>query len=68
MSKYRLMVDGEIDDDETFDSEEDADYAAMEWKNNWNTGAETPEMSNPGDYPYDSDDCPSVEVVEIDED
>lgn len=66
MPKYWLQIDGVIDEDEgPFDTKKDAEDAVMEWENAWHTGAETLEMSNPGDWPYNPDDSPTIEVVEV---
>ena len=64
-TKYKILIDGEEDDEgNAFDTESEADDYALQWESNWHAGGEVLEMSNPGDYPYDPDDCPSIEVVE----
>ena len=65
MAKYKVVIDGE-EDDEVFDTYEDADEHGMYLVSCWNTGAQTLEMSNPGDYPYDPDDEPDYDVIEAD--
>ena len=66
MAKYKVYFDGE-EDDEVFDTFEDVDEYALQWLSDWHTGGEVLEMSNPGDYPYDPDDEPEYEIVEIDD-
>ena len=66
-TKYKILIDGEEDDEgNEFDTESD-DYA-LQLESNWHAGGEVLEMSNPGDYPYDPDDCPNIEVVEFETD
>lgn len=60
-----MVIDGE-EDDEVFDTYEDADEHGLYLVSCWHTGAETLEMSNPGDYPYDPDDEPDYDVIEVD--
>ena len=68
-TKYKILIGGEEDDEgNTFDTESEADDYASQWESNWHAGGEVLEMSNPGDYPYDPDDCPSIEVVEFETD
>ena len=68
-TKYKILIDGEEDDEgNTFDTESEADDYASQWESNWHAGGEVLEMSNPGDYPYDPDDCPNIEVVEFETD
>lgn len=68
MSKYKVIFDGE-EQDETFDSYEAAEEYALYLVSCSQTGAETLNMSNPGDYPYDEDsyEDPEYEIVEIDD-
>ena len=65
--KYRVIFDGE-EQDETFDTEEDAEEYALYLRSCTRTGAETLHWSNPGDYDYDEDtfDDPEYEIVEDD--
>ena len=56
----------EVEDDERFETEEDAEEYGLVMLSNYNTGAEVLHMSNPGDYPLRGDDAdPEVEVVEV---
>ena len=66
MAKYKVYFDGE-EDDEVFDTYEDAEKYAFQWLSDWHAGAEVLEMSNPGDYPYDPNDEPEYEIIEIDD-
>ncbi len=64
MAKYKVVIDGE-EEDEIFDTYEEADEYGLYLVGCWHTGAETLEMSNPGDYPYDPDDEPEYDIIEI---
>jgi len=66
MAKYKILFDGE-EEDEIFDTYKAADEYALYLISCYHTGGEILEMSNPGDYPYDPNDEPDVEIVEIDE-
>ena len=67
MARFRVIIDGEMQD-EVFDSYEGAQEYALYLVGCARTGAETLNLSNPGDYPYDEDsfDDPEYEVVEED--
>jgi hypothetical protein len=67
MSKFKIIFDGEEEDD-IFDTEEAAEEYALYLCSCARNGAETLHMSNPGDYDYDEDDWddPDYEIVEID--
>lgn len=67
MSKYKIIFDGEEEDD-IFDTEEAAEEHADYLVSCTREGAEILHMSNPGDYDYDEDDFddPEYEIVEID--
>lgn len=67
MSKYKLIFADE-EQDEVFDSYEEADEYGMYLQGCENQGAEIMHMSNPGDYDYDEDNFESsdYEIVEID--
>ena len=77
MAKYTYEIyDGNdslylsgVDDDEFFDTEEEAKEAGYETISNCDTGAEILNLSNPGDYPYDEHDFDDfyVEVIEVDD-
>lgn len=66
MSKYKIIFDGEEEDD-VFDDEESAEEYALYLCSCARTGAEILHMSNPGDYEYDEDDFEDsdYEIVEI---
>lgn len=67
MSKFKIIFDGEEEDD-IFDTEEAAEEYALYLCSCTNVGGETFHMSNPGDYDYDEDDLDDhdYEIVEID--
>lgn len=68
MIKYKIIFDGE-EEDEVFDSEEAAEEYALYLGSCCRTGAEILHMSNPGDYDYDEDsfEYPDYEIIEVDE-
>lgn len=51
--------------DGQFKLNEEADEYALCLVFCYHTGGEILEMSNPGDYPYDPDDEPEYEIVEV---
>ena len=55
MANYRIIFDGELQD-EVFDTEEAAEDCALYLCSFARDGAETLRLSNPGDYDYDGDD------------
>lgn len=56
----------EVEDDERFGTEEEAEEYGLVMLSNYNTGAEVLHMSNPGDYPLgDDDEDPDIVVVEV---
>ncbi len=67
MAKYKIIFDGE-EEDEVFDTEEAAEEYAVYLQGCSRTGAEILHMSNPGDYDYDEDnfEYPEYEIVEED--
>lgn len=67
MANYKVVIDGE-EQDEVFDTYEKAEEYALYLVSCWRTGAQTLEMSNPGDYPYNRDNEPDYEIIETDED
>ena len=69
MEKYKIIFDGE-EQDEVFDTEEAAEEYALYLCSCTREGAEILHMSNPGDYDYDEDNFedPDYEIVEFDED
>ena len=68
ISKFKIIFDGE-EQDELFDTEEDAEEAALYLCSCTRTGAEILHMSNPGDYDYDEDEFedPDYEIVEVED-
>ena len=68
MAKYKIIFDGE-EQDEVFDTEEEAEEYALYLRSCSSTGAEILHMSNPGDYEYDEDEYepPEYEIIEIDD-
>lgn len=78
MIKYKYIIHFPTGDDDSyledgedglFDTEDEAEDAALEAKNNYRTGSEILHMSNPGDYDDYSDEDFDVDIeeVEIDE-
>ena len=71
MAKFQVLMqysDGTEElDDEVFDSEEDAEEYGCYLVGCCRTGAETLNLSNPGDYPLDDYEDPDFEVIETDE-
>lgn len=67
MSKFKIIFNGEEEDD-IFDTEEAAEEYADYLVSCTREGAEILHMSNPGDYDYDEDDFedPEYEIVEVD--
>ena len=68
MAKYKIVFDG-VEEDEIYETEEEAEYYALEMCSNDRLGAEILHMSNPGDYYYDEDEyeSPDYEIIEIDD-
>lgn len=66
-TKYKVIFDDE-EQDEIFDTEEDAEEYALYLCSCSRFGAETLNMSNPGDYEYDEDtfEIPEYKIIEID--
>ena len=67
MTKYKVVFDGE-EDDEIFDTYEQAEEHALYLCSCTRQGAETLNMSNPGDYEYDEENWenPEYEIIETD--
>lgn len=65
MGKYKIIFEGE-EEGEIFGSYEESEEYVLYLVSCYHTGGEILEMSNPGDYPYDPDDEPEYEIVEID--
>ena len=68
MAKYKIIFDGE-EQDEVFDTEEEANDYALYLCSCAQTGAEIINLSNPGDYDYDEDsfEYPDYEIIEEDD-
>lgn len=65
---YKVEWEDGDEDDEVFETYEDAEAHALEGVSNYRTGAEVLHGSNPGDYPEgDEDDDPEYEIVEVDD-
>lgn len=69
MAKYKIIFDGE-EQDEVFSTEDSAEEYALYLRSCSRQGAEDLHMSNPGDYDYDEDsfEAPDYEIVEVDDD
>ena len=67
MSIFKILFDGEMEDEE-FDSYEAAEEYAHYLAGCSAVGAETLHLSNPGDYDYDEDtfEYPDYEIIEED--
>ena len=68
MSKYKVLFDGELED-EVFNTEEEAEEYALYLSSCSREGAEILHMSNPGDHEYDENsyESPEYEIVEEDD-
>lgn len=66
MARYKIILDGE-EQDEVFSTEEEAEDYALYLCSCARTGAEILHMSNPGDYEYDEDEFeePEYEIIEV---
>lgn len=71
MPKYKIVMkysDGtNVEEDDIFDTEEDAEEYANYLVGCSRDGAETLNLSNPGDYPLDDDEDIDFEIIEIDD-
>ena len=69
MPKYKIVMkysDGTSEEeDDIFDSEEAAEEYALYLVGCCRDGAETLNLSNPGDYPIDEYEAPDYEIIEI---
>ncbi len=68
MAKYKIIFEGEVED-EIFDTEEEAEEYALDLCSCGRTGAETLHWSNPGDNDYDEDfwEDPEYQIIEIED-
>ena len=64
MSKYKIIFDG-TEEDDVFDTYEEADDYALYLVSCTRLGGQILEMSNPGDNPYDPDDEPEYDIIEV---
>ena len=63
-TRRKALVDGEEGGEgNASDAEPGADDCALQREGDWHAGGEVLGTSNPGDCPYDPDDCPGIEVV-----
>ena len=71
MPKYKILMqysDGTNEEqDEVFDTEEDAEEYANYLVSCSQVGAEILNLSNPGDYPLDDYEDPDFEIIEIED-
>ena len=65
MSKYRVVFEGEAED-ELYNSYEEAEEAVLYLCICSKQGAEILHMSNPGDYDYDDNEEYNFEIEEVD--
>ena len=66
MTKYAFLLDGErFDEDEVFDTYEEAQEAVCEALSNMELGAEILHMSIPGDYPEEDYSDVEIDIIEI---
>ena len=67
MTKYKIIFDDE-EQEQIFDTEEDAEEYALYLCSCEQLGAEIRNMSNPGDYEYDGNEWENsdYEIIEID--
>ncbi len=63
MAKYKIIFNGE-EQDEVFDTYEEAEDYAHDLVGTYHEGGEILELSNPGDYPYDPEVEPDYEIIE----
>ena len=68
MPKYRVIFNGELQDEE-FDTEEEADDFGLDLQSCDREGAEILHLSNPGDYDYyeDNYEPPDFKIIEVDD-
>lgn len=71
MPKYKIIMQypngTSEEEDDIFDSEEAAEEYANYLVGCSRDGAETLNLSNPGDYPLDNNEDPDFEIIEIDD-
>ena len=67
MSKFRVILDGDMQD-EVYDTYEEAEEGALYMCSCARQGAEILNMSNPGDYEFDEDtyEDPDYQIIEVD--
>lgn len=64
MVKFKVIFAG-VEEDELYDTYEEAEEAARYGMSCYHLGGEILELNNPGDYPYDPDDEPEYEIIEV---
>ncbi len=64
MAKYKIIFEGE-EQDEVFNTYDDAEDYANNLVGDYHEGGEILEMSNPGDYPYAPDYEPEYIIVKL---
>ena len=67
--KYKVVMitsDGRDEQDEVFETKEDAEAFGLQWCSDVAQGREDLHEHNPGDYPLDEDDECEWEVIEVD--
>ena len=67
--KYKVVTitsDERDEQDEVFETKEDAEAFGMQWCSDVAQGREYLHEHNPGDYPLDEDDECEWEVIEVD--
>ena len=69
MAKYKIVFDGEVWEEDIYDTYEEAEAGALELCSCERLGAEIMHMSNPGDYDYEEDDWEDsdYEIIEVEE-
>ena len=64
IAKYKIIFESK-EDDEVFDTYEEADDYALYLGSCYHEDGKILEMSDPGDYPYDPEDEPEYEIIEV---
>ncbi|MDZ4044566.1 MAG: hypothetical protein U1E32_02150 [Rhodoglobus sp.] len=62
---FKLHWPDGMDDDEFFDTREEAEEYALVQISNYHTGGEVLHLSNPGDYPEGDGEDPEYEITEV---
>lgn len=67
---YKVVIKhsgGTEEQDEVFETESDANDYGLYYVSCYNAGTEVLHMSNPGDYPLDSDNGVDFDIIELDD-